>query len=84
VASGENVDTVTDLLRDIDTAMRQEPRYSRDMLEPIEILGLDRFQSAAMVIRARLKTRPLQQWRVGREFNRRLKMVFDDRGIKMV
>lgn len=36
-----------------------------------------------MVIRARLKTRPLQQWTIGREFNRRLKKRFDELGIEI-
>ena len=83
VAYRENVDVVMRLLREIDEAMRQDPVYATDMLEPIEILGLDRFEDSAVVIRARLKTRPLHQWRVGREFNRRLKTVFDERGIEM-
>jgi moderate conductance mechanosensitive channel len=83
IAYRENVDEVIGLLRDIDEAMRHDPVYSRDMLEPIEVLGLDRFEESAMIIRARLKTRPLQQWRIGREFNRRIKMVFDERGIEI-
>ena len=83
IAYRENVDEVIGLLRDIDESMQHDPVYSRDILEPIEILGLDRFEESAVIIRARLKTRPLQQWRIGREFNRRLKMVFDERGIEI-
>jgi small conductance mechanosensitive channel len=83
IAYRENVDEAIALLRDIDEAMRHDPVYSRDMLEPIEVLGLDRFEESAIIIRARLKTRPSQQWRIGREFNRRLKMLFDERGIEL-
>ena len=83
IAYRENVDEVIGLLRDIDESMQHDPVYSRDMLEPIEVFGLDRFEESAVIIRARLKTRPLQQWRIGREFNRRLKMVFDERGIEI-
>jgi moderate conductance mechanosensitive channel len=83
VAYRENVDDVIAMLREIDAGMRQDPVYGKDILEPIEILGLDRFEDSAVIIRARLKTRPLQQWRIGREFNRRIKMVFDKRGIEM-
>ena len=36
-----------------------------------------------MVIRARVKTRPIQQWRIGREFQRRMKKAFDGRGIEI-
>jgi small conductance mechanosensitive channel len=63
--------------------MRNDPAFGKDMLEPIEIMGLDRFADSAQVVRARLKTRPIQQWRIGREFNRRLKKAFDAAGIEM-
>jgi small conductance mechanosensitive channel len=32
---------------------------------------------------ARTTTRPMKQWRVGREFNRRLKKKFDQLGIEI-
>jgi small conductance mechanosensitive channel len=83
VAYREDVDAVINILREIDTEMRRDPLYRRDMLEPLEVLGLERFDESAVVIRARLKTRPIQQWRIGREFNRRLKKVFDERGIEI-
>lgn len=80
VAYGENVDRVIGIMREIDEEMRSDPAYGFDMLEPIEVMGVERFDSAAMIIRARLKTRPIQQGRIGREFNHRLKKVFDERG----
>lgn len=83
IAYREDVDTVIDLLREIDDDMRHDPEYGRDILEPMEILGLDRFEDSAMVIRARVKTRPIQQWRIGREFQRRMKKAFDARGIEI-
>ena len=36
-----------------------------------------------MIIKARFKTRPLKQWDVAREFNRRLKNRFDELGIEI-
>jgi small conductance mechanosensitive channel len=81
IAPRENIDAVIALLREIDEGMRHDADYGRDMLEPLEILGLERFDDSAVVIRARLKTRPIQQWRIGREFNRRIKQVFDERGV---
>ncbi len=83
VAYREDIDTVTAILREIDEDMRRDPAYSRDMLEPLEVFGLERFADSAMIIQARLKTRPIQQWRIGREFKRRLKKVFDERGIEI-
>lgn len=83
VAYREDVDTIIAILREIDEEMRAESEYGKDMLEPIEIMGLDRFEDSAVIVRARLKTRPIEQWRIGREFNRRLKKIFDERGIEI-
>ena len=83
VAYREDIDEVMGILKEIDQEMRSDSEYCGDMLEPIEIMGLERFADSAVVVRARLKTRPIQQWRIGREFNRRMKRVFDERGIEI-
>ncbi|HSV99223.1 MAG TPA: mechanosensitive ion channel family protein [Sedimentisphaerales bacterium] len=83
VAYRENVDEVIKVIRQVDESLRSDPAYAKDILEPIEILGLDRFAESAVVIRARTKTRPIKQWSVGREFNRRLKKRFDELGIEI-
>jgi small conductance mechanosensitive channel len=70
-------------LKEIDVDMRADDAFKKDMLEPIEIFGLDRFADSAVIIKARLKTRAGEQWTVGREFNRRMKMLFDARGIEI-
>ena len=83
VAYRENVDEVIEVIKLVDEDLRSDPDFGKDILEPIEILGLDRFDDSAVVVRARTKTRPIQQWRIGREFNRRLKMKFDELGIEI-
>jgi small conductance mechanosensitive channel len=83
VAYREDVDEVMEVIREVDEGMRGDPEYSGDILEPIEILGLDKFADSAVVIKARTKTKTMQQWRVGREFNRRLKKAFDERNIEI-
>jgi small-conductance mechanosensitive channel len=77
------VDEVMDVLREIGEEMQNDPEYRKDILEPIEILGLDQFADSAVVIKARIKTKPIRQWAVGREFNRRMKKAFDERGIEI-
>lgn len=79
----ENVDEVTGVLGKIDLELRSDPAFSGDILEPLEVLGLDRFENSAVVIRARITTRPGRQWAVAREFNRRLKIAFDRQGISI-
>ena len=79
----EDTDEVVAVMKEVDESMRADPQFRRDMLEPIEIMGVDRFEDSAVIVRARLKTRPVQQWRIGREYNRRLKKAFDERGIEI-
>jgi moderate conductance mechanosensitive channel len=83
VAYREDTDEVVATLQEIDAEMRADPVFVADMLAPIEILGVERFTDSAVVVRARLKTKPIKQWSVGREFNRRLKKLFDARGIEI-
>jgi len=83
VAYREDVDEVINVVKQVDEELRQDPAFKDDILEPIEILGLDKFDSSAVVIKARTKTKPIKQWRVGREFNRRLKRKFDELRIEI-
>ncbi|SNS62966.1 MULTISPECIES: mechanosensitive ion channel domain-containing protein [unclassified Azospirillum] len=77
----EDTDRVVAVLRDIAEQMRAEPAYAAAMLAPLDVAGVDAFQDSAVVIKARLKTRPIQQWSVGREFNRRMRIRFAEEGI---
>lgn len=83
VAYREDTDAVVDVLKEIDEELRRDPAFGRFILAPIEILGVDRFEDSAVVVRARVKTQPIQQWAVGREFNRRMKKRFDALGIEI-
>lgn len=83
VAYRENTDEVIELLRGICDEMQQEEKYKDNILEPIDILGVDKFADNAVIIKARIKTRPIKQWEVGREFNRRMKQVFDKNNIEI-
>lgn len=83
VAYHEDVDEVIGVLREIDEEMRKDPEFGPAIIEPLDVLGLERFGESEIVIRARTKTRPSQQWRVGREFNRRIKKAFDAHGIEI-
>jgi moderate conductance mechanosensitive channel len=83
VAFKEDPDRVVDVMRRVAEEMCAEPNYKAAMLEPIEIFGVDGFTESAVIIKARLKTLPLQQFNVGREYRRRLKKAFDAAGIEM-
>lgn len=83
VAYREDVDQVIEVIKEIDEGMRNDEYFGQSILEPIEILGLDKFADSAVIVRARTKTKPIKQWETGREFNRRLKKRFDELGIEI-
>lgn len=83
IAYREDVDEVMVVLKDIAADVQADPAFGIDILEPLEMLGLDEFTDSAVIIRCRIKTKPIQQWRVGREMNRRIKKTFDAKGIEM-
>ncbi len=83
VAYKEDVDRVIEVIKSIDEEMRNDPEFKDDIIEPIDILGLDQFASSSVIIKARTTTMPIKQWRVGREFNRRIKKRFDELGIEI-
>ena len=83
VAYREDADEIMEIMREVGNEVREDPEYGPNILEDIEILGLQRFDDSAIVIRARMKTKPLKQWGLRREFNRRIKRIFDERGIEI-
>jgi moderate conductance mechanosensitive channel len=83
VSYREDPDEVMAVLKELGDEIQKDPEYAPDIIEPLEILGLDRFADSAVIIRCRITTKPIKQWRVGREFNRRLKKAFDARGIEI-
>ncbi|MGA0315558.1 MAG: mechanosensitive ion channel family protein [Alphaproteobacteria bacterium] len=83
IAYREDTDQVTDVLHGIGRDMEADEVYGPMIVEPLEVLGVDSFGDNAVNIRARITTQPIMQWRVGREFNRRMKKRFDELSIEM-
>jgi small conductance mechanosensitive channel len=79
----EDPDRVADLLRQVGAEMQADPKYAPFILEPVEILGVDSFGDWSMVLKMRVKTVPLKQWEVGREFRKRLRRCFEREGIEV-
>jgi small conductance mechanosensitive channel len=83
VDGDEDIDIVLDVLRNIHEDMRLDPEYADDLLAPADMVGLERFEGDVVVVRIRILTRPKRHLDIGREFNRRIKSVFDQRGIHL-
>ena len=83
VAYKENVDQVMEIMKQVGDELQNDEKFGPDIIEPIEVFGLDSFGDSALVIKARLKTKPIQQWTIGREYRRRLKIAFDAQNIEI-
>lgn len=83
IAYREDADEVCNVIKAVGAELQQDPEFKDDILEPLELAGLDKFADSAVIIKARFKTKPIKQWRVGREFNRRLKKKFDELNIEI-
>ncbi len=79
----EDVDRVIDLLTQIGKELEAEESYRSAILEPLTILGVEKFGESQLVIRMMVKTAPLKQWEVGRELRKRIKKRFDEKGIQI-
>jgi small-conductance mechanosensitive channel len=62
-------------------SLRDDPTLAPCILQPVEIVGVDQLSDAGVVLKGRIKVRPGEQWKVGREFNRRIKPALEDAGI---
>ncbi|HEX5474306.1 MAG TPA: mechanosensitive ion channel family protein [Vicinamibacterales bacterium] len=83
VAYSADLDGVTTLLHEIGGGLQNDPALGPSILAPMEISGVDGFEEFGLTIHLRIKTAPLQQWNVGRELRRRIKLAFEARGIPM-
>ena len=83
VAYKENTDKVVEILKAVVDEMMNDKDYGKLILEKPEIFGVDKFGDSSVVIKGRIKTMPIRQWYVGREFLRRVKLAFDEKNIEI-
>ena len=83
IGYGEDVDRVIEVMREVGAEMRADPAHASRILDTLEIAGVDKWDDSAVVIRARFRVAPLEQWTVKRDYLRRLKRAFDERGIEI-
>jgi len=78
-----DIDRAMAVMKKVGAQMQADEAYGKAILEPLEIVGVDEFTDNGVVLKARFKTFPGEQWRIGREFNRRLKQAYDSAGIEI-
>jgi len=83
IAYREDVDEAFAVMREVGSAMRADAVFGAKILDDLEIAGVENWGDSAVQLRCRFRVAPLEQWGVRREFLRRLKRAFDERGIEI-
>ncbi len=84
IAYREDPDEVLGMMREVAAGMRADPAWKERIVDDLEVIGVDRWEDSGVVLCARFKVvPPIQQWNVKREYLKRLKKLFDVRGIEI-
>jgi small conductance mechanosensitive channel len=83
VGYNDDPDDVADALRSLGRDLQADPQYGPNILEPLEVLGVDAFDGSSVTLKIRIKTLPLKQWDVGREMRRRIRKTLAGKGVKI-
>lgn len=81
VSYESDIDVALEIMKATGADLQADPAFAEMILEPIEVVGVDSLGESGVNLKARIKTRPLDQWNVGREYNRRIKLAFDKAGV---
>ncbi len=79
-----DVEQALAVMREVGQAMRADERWKGRLADDIEVLGVEKLDNSAVVLRAQLRVvPPIERDNVKREFQKRLKKAFDERGIEI-
>ncbi len=81
VAPDTDVNKAMGLMKDVALEMYGEPQWENKLLDSPEMLGVSHYDATGVTLLLSLKTKPLQQWVVAREYRYRLKKALDREGI---
>lgn len=83
VGYGEDLERAMEVMKQVGAQMRADPMHAGRILDDLELAGVDQWADSAVIIRARFRVAPLEQWTVKRDYLRRLKRAFDEQGIEI-
>lgn len=78
-----NVDEMLQLVRKIGNDLRNDSNWSELILEDPDVLGVENFGDSAITLRVWIKTQPMKQWDVSREYRRRFKQAIENTDAKV-
>ena len=79
-----DIDQALEVMREVGQSLRADAKWQAKIADEVEVLGVEKLDNSAIVLRCRLKVVPaIEQWNVKREFLKRLKKAYDERGIEI-
>ena len=81
VAYQTDIDKALGVIDRVAQNITKDSLWREKIWEFPNVLGVEQFSDRGILIRIWIKTEPLQQWDVAREFRRRIKIAFDNAGI---
>jgi small-conductance mechanosensitive channel len=83
IAYTANLMKAMQLMDTVAWEMHQDAEWQEMILKPPQLMGADDFGDQGVIVKLWIKTRPLEQWKVAREYRRRLKLAFDQADIPL-
>ncbi|QOZ71267.1 mechanosensitive ion channel domain-containing protein [Bradyrhizobium arachidis] len=83
VAYKEDTDRAGQILKDIVDEMRREPEFRAAIRGDLDLWGIDKVDGAMVSIVGQIRCTEAGRWPVQREFNRRMKLRFQQHGIEI-
>ncbi|RMF65313.1 MAG: mechanosensitive ion channel family protein [Cyanobacteria bacterium J069] len=74
---------VLKVLKQVSEDLYNESEWRDRLIESPEVLGIDELDHTGMLVRVWIKTIPLEQWSVGREFRLRVRQAFEANHIQI-
>jgi small-conductance mechanosensitive channel len=84
VSYEEDTDAVGEVLKQISIEMRQEDAYKDGLLDDFQYWGVDSIDGTTATLTGQLPCTDTARWAAKREFNRRMKIAFQQKGIRLI
>ena len=84
VSYDEDTDAVAEILKGIALDMRREDAFKTGMLSDFQFWGVDRVDGTTSTLVGQVVCTDGGRWGVQREFNRRIKIAFQEKGIRLM
>lgn len=83
ISNSAQIAVAMDLMKQVGDEIKSDPPNAGVILHEIEIAGVDKLSDAGILLKGRIHTAPGAQWRIGRDYLRRIKLAFDKARVEM-